>query len=178
MERRNVHPSSTRRAVIVGLASVVAMAGATTPPAPAASKKTRKKTTDISCALTLFATIRQPAATAANFGSAKCSKPFGAGVQQDSSKTTRTSLTAGSFSGPFKMFFDRGAIKGTFTINFVTMLSSAYQITGVTYRGRLTITGGTAAYRRVRGTGTVAGSSPDAVKTVLAYKLKLTGVRR
>ena len=76
------------------------------------------------------------------------------------------------------MFFDRGAIKGTFTINFVTMLSSAYQITGVTYRGTLKITGGSAAYRKVRGTGTIAGSSADAVKTALAYKLKLTGVRR
>jgi len=148
--------------------------------APAASKKQKTKTkkTDISCALTLFATIKQPAPTAANFGSARCSKPFGIGLQQDSSKTTRTSLNAGSFSGPFTMFFKRGTLKGTFTINFVTMLSSVYQITGVIYRGTLKVTGGTAAYRRVRGTGTVAGSSPDAVKTVLAYKLKLTGVRR
>jgi hypothetical protein len=169
---------STRRAAIVSLASVVAMAGATAPAAPAASKQPRKKTTDIACALTLFATIRQPAPTAANFGSAKCSRPFGSGVQQDSSKTIRTSPTAGSFSGPFKMFFDRGTIKGTFTINFVTILSSTYQITGVTYRGTLKVTGGTAAYRKVRGTGTVAGSSPDAVRTALAYRLKLTGVRR
>lgn len=155
------------------MSSLVAAAGAVAPASAAAKKKTK----NISCALTLFATIKQPAPTAANFGSTQCSRPFGSGVQQDSSTTTRTSLTSGSFSGPFKMFFDRGAIKGTFKISFVTMLSASYQITGITYQGTLKITGGTAAYRKVRGTGTVSGSSPDAVKTMLAYKMKLTGVR-
>lgn len=164
-----------RRAVIVAMASVVA-AGATA--GPAGSAATKKKTKNISCALTLFATIKQPATTAANFGRAKCTRPFGTGVQQDSSKTTRMSLTAGSFTGPFKLFFDRGTIRGTFKISFVTTLSAQYQITGVTYQGTLKITGGTAAYRRVRGTGTVAGTSPDAVKTTLAYKMRLTGVPR
>jgi hypothetical protein len=161
-----------RSAVLVGLAGVVAAAGVVAPAGSAATKKTK----NITCALTLFATIKQPAPTAANFGPAKCSRPFGTGVQQDSSKTTRTSLTAGSFTGPFKLFFDRGTIKGTFTIGFVTTLSASYQITGVTYQGTLTITGGTAAFRRVRGTGTVTGSSPDAVKTTLEYKMKLRGV--
>jgi hypothetical protein len=156
------------------MSSVVAAAGAVAPASAAAKKKTKTKT--ISCALTLFATIKQPAPTAANFGSTTCSRPFGRGVQQDSSKTTRTSLTTGSFTGPFKLFFDRGTIKGVFKISFVTTLSASYQITGVTYQGTLNITGGTAAYRKVRGTGTVTGSSPDAVKTTLAYKMKLTGV--
>lgn len=158
--------------MIVALSSVAAAAAG----APAASAQAKKKTKNISCALTLFATIKQPAPTAANFGPAKCSRPFGAGVQQDSSKTTRTSPTTGFFSGPFKLFFDRGTIKGTFRIEFVTTLSAQYQITGVTYKGTLKVTGGTAAYRRVRGTGTVTGTSPDAVETALAYKLKLTGV--
>lgn len=155
------------------MASVVAV-GATAGPAGSAAAK--KKTKSISCALTLFATIKQPAPTAANFGPAKCTRPFGTGVQQDSSKTTRTSLTAGSFTGPIKLFFDRGTIRGTFKIAFVTTLSAQYQITGVTYQGTLKITGGTAAYRRVRGTGTVTGTSPDAVKTTLAYRMKLSGV--
>jgi len=161
----------TRAAVIVGLSIVVAV-GAGAPAAAATARKTR----NVSCALTLFATIEQPAPTAANFGSARCSRPFGTGVQRDSSKTTRTSLTAGRFTGPFKLFFDRGTIRGTFRIRFVTMLSAAYQITGVIYQGTLKITGGTAAYRRVRGTGTIAGTSPDAVRTDLAYRMKLTGV--
>lgn len=165
----------TRTAVIVNLSSVVAIAGAGP---PAVSAQSKKKTKNISCALTLFATIKQPAPTAANFGPAKCSRPFGTGVQQDSSNTTRTSLTTGFFSGPFKLFFDRGTIKGTFRIEFVTMLSAQYQITGVIYKGTLKVRGGTAAYRRVRGTGTVTGTSPDAVKTALEYKLKLTGVPR
>jgi len=165
----------TRTAAVIGLSSVVAATGVTAPAASAAAKRQQAK--EISCALTLFATIKQPAPTAANFGPAKCSKPFGPGVQQDSSTTTRTSLTTGSFSGPFKLFFDRGTIKGRFTISFVTTLSPTNQITGVTYEGTLRVTGGSAAYRRVRGTGTVTGSSPDAVQTTLAYKLKLTGIR-
>jgi hypothetical protein len=163
--------SRTRAAVVVALSIVVAV-GAGAPAASAAARKTR----NVACALTLFATIKQPAPTAANFGSARCSRPFGTGVQRDSSKTTRTSLTAGRFTGPFKLFFDRGTIRGTFRIRFVTMLSAAYQITGVVYRGTLRITGGTAAYRRVRGTGTIVGTSPDAVRTSLSYRMKLTGV--
>jgi hypothetical protein len=164
--------SRTRRTALVALSCVVATAGI----AAAASAAT-KKTKSVTCDLILFATIKQPAPTAANFGSANCGKPFGKGVQQDSSKTTRTSLTSGSFTGPFKLFFDRGTIAGTFTIGFVTTLAPAtYAITGVTYKGTLTITKGTGSYRRVRGTGTVAGTSPDAVKTALQYKLKLRGI--
>jgi hypothetical protein len=162
----------TRHAAIAALSGVVLAAGVIAPAGSAATKKSK----NVTCALTLFATIKQPAPTAANFGPARCSRPFGTGVQQDSSKTTRTSLTAGSFTGPFKLFFDRGTIRGRFRISFVTTLSAAYQITGVTYKGTLKVTGGTAAFRRVRGTGTVTGSSPDAVKTALEYRLKLRGV--
>jgi len=166
----------TQIAAVVGLSSVVAATGVIA--APGASAAAQRKQTNISCALTLFATIKQPAPTAANFGPARCAKPFGTGVQQDSSTTTRASLTTGSFAGPFKLFFDRGTIKGRFRISFVTTLSPANQITGVTYKGTLRITGGSAAYRRVRGTGTVTGESPDAVQTTLAYRLKLTGIPR
>lgn len=45
-----------------------------------------------------------------------------------------------------------------------------------TYTGTPKVTGATAAYRKVRGSGTVTGTNPDAVTTTLAYKLKLTGV--
>jgi hypothetical protein len=162
----------TRSAVIVCLSGAVAATGMFAAGGSGATKKTKT----ITCALTLFATIKQPSPRATNFGPAKCSKPFGTGVQQDSSKTTRTSPTAGSFTGPFKLFFDRGTIRGRFTISFVTTLSASYRITAVTYKGTLKVTGGTAAFRRVRGTGSVAGSSADAVKTTLGYKMKLSGV--
>jgi hypothetical protein len=157
---------------LLALSCVIAATGFAGP-ASSATKKAK----DVTCDLTLFATIKQPAPTAANFGSAKCGRPFGLGVQQDSSKTTRTSLTSGSFTGPFKLFFNQGTISGTFTIGFVTTLAPAtYAITGVTYKGVLKVTKGTGKFRRVRGAGTVAGTSPDAVKTTLQYQLKLTGI--
>gem|GEM_PF-3435416 len=167
--------SRTRGAALVALSCVVATAGVAAPASSATKKK--KKTKNVTCNLVLFATIKQPAPTAANFGSTSCGRPFGTGVQQDSSKTMRTSLTSGSFTGPFKLFFDQGTVSGTFTIGFVTTLAPAtYAITGVTYKGTLKLTKGTGSFRNVRGTGTVAGTSPDAVKTALQYRLRLSGI--
>ena len=124
------------------------------------------KTRTITCKLKLFATIPQPAPTAANFGTTNCGKPFGFGVQKDSSTVTRSSLTTGVFEGPFKMFFDTGTIKGRFRISFVTTLAAAGRagplptIAGVVYTGTVSVTGGTGAWRRIRGSGTVTGHEP------------------
>jgi len=159
--------------VVIGLSSLIAATAVATP----ASAATKKKPQHVTCNLTLFATIKQPAATAANFGSAKCGKHFGTGVQQDSSTVKRTSLVSGTFTGPFRMFFDRGTISGTFSIGFVTMFAPAtYAITGVVYKGTLKVAKGTGAYRNVRGSGTLTGTSPDAVRTTLVYKLELKGL--
>jgi len=162
-----------------GLAALV-LAGAMTAALPAAAPaKTRK----ITCKLDLFATIPQPAPTAANFGTSSCGKPFGFGVQKDSSTVTRSSLTTGVFEGPFKMFFDTGTIKGTFKIAFETTLAPPVPpatlptIAGVVYTGTVAVTGGTGAWRRIRGTGTVTGTSPDAKRTSLTETLTLRGFR-
>ena len=167
-----MHPSiALRRAVLCGATTAVAL---TAGGGPAVAQKAAKK--QVTCRLTLYATIPQPAPTAANFGSARCGLPFGNGVQQDSSTTTRTSPLTGSFTGPFKLFFDRGSLRGTLTISFVTTVDAALHITGVTYKGTLKITGGSARNRKVRGTGTVTGFSPDAFRTDLTEVLTLTGV--
>ena len=162
-----------------GLAALV-LAGAMTAALPAsAPAKTRK----ITCKLDLFATIPQPAPTAANFGTTSCGKPFGFGVQKDSSTVTRSSLTTGVFEGPFKMFFDTGTIKGRFNIAFVTTLAPPVApatlptIAGVVYTGTVTVTGGTGAWRRIRGSGTVTGTSPDAKVTSLTETLTLRGFK-
>lgn len=171
--------SRLRGAGLKGLAALIAAGAIVALPASAAQAKTRK----VVCKLDLFATIPQPAPTAANYGSTKCGKPFGFGVQKDSSVVTRTSLTTGNFTGPFKMFFDTGTIKGTFNIAFVTTLgppvppSPLPTIAGVAYTGTLTVTGGTGAWRRIRGTGTIVGSSPDAKRTSLTETLTLSGFR-
>jgi hypothetical protein len=160
-----------RRTALCGLATI-AVLGAGGGSATAVKTATKQ----ITCKLTLYATIKQPAPTAANFGAANCSAPLRNGVQRDASTTTRTSPLTGSFTGPFKMFFDRGSIHGTFTISFVTTVDAALHITGVTYKGTLKVTGGSARNKRVRGTGTITGFSPDAVKTNLTEVLTLTGV--
>src|SRR3982751_3456503 len=114
-----MHTSSRLRGA--GRKAVVAIiaAGATTMALPAVAPA---KSRTVTCKLKLFATIPQPAPTAANYGSTNCGKPFGFGVQKDSSTVTRSSLTTGVFEGPWKMFFDTGTIKGTFKIAFVTTL--------------------------------------------------------
>jgi len=95
----------------------------------------------------------------------------------------RTSLTTGNFTGPFKMFFDTGTIKGTFNIAFVTTLAPPVPpatlptIAGVAYTGTLRVTGGTGAWRRIRGTGKIVGTSPDAKRTALTETLAPTGFK-
>ena len=171
--------SRLRGAGRTGLVALVAASALTAALPAAAPAKTRK----ITCKLDLFATIPQPAATAANYGSTSCGKPFGFGVQKDSSTVTRSSLTTGVFEGPFKMFFDTGTIKGTFKIAFVTTLAPPVPpatlptIAGVTYTGTVAVTGGTGAWRRIRGKGTVTGTSPDAKRTSLTETLTLSGFR-
>jgi hypothetical protein len=161
------------------------------PPPPAGQPKPKpftphkhkhKRPTHVTCTLNLYAVIKQPAPTAANFGTTRCSAGLGTGVQQDSSTTTRTSPTTGSFTGPFKMFFDQGTIYGTFTISFVTTLEPlatdppSFAIRGVAYTGTLKVTRGSGRYSGVRGSGTLTGTSPDAVQTQLVEKLRLTGL--
>jgi hypothetical protein len=155
------------RSTVVGLSTAFA-ALAIAAPAPAA--------TNITCNLQLVAVIPQPAPTAANVGLTKCDK-LGQGAQTDSSVTTRTSALTGSFTGPFEMKFKKGSLLGTFTINFVTTVGgNPLHITGVTYDGTVTVTGGTGAYAGVTGGGTVTGFSPDAVFTNLTENLTLNGV--
>jgi hypothetical protein len=171
--------SRLRGAGLKGLAALIAAGFVVALPASAAQAKTRK----VVCKLDLFATIPQPAPTAANYGSTNCGKPFGFGVQKDSSTVTATSLTTGVFEGPFKMFFDTGTIKGRFRISYVTTLAPPVApatlptLAGVDYTGTIVVTGGSGAWRRIRGGGTVTGHSPDAKRTSLTEMLTLSGFR-
>jgi hypothetical protein len=177
-----VHPPPRRRLRLLSLSALVAAlsVAALTTVAPAngkiAARAAKTKTKTITCNLTLFAIVPQPAPTAANFGTTTCTKPFGLGVQQDSSVTTRTSPTTGFFTGPFKMFFNDGTIKGTFRIAFKTTLNAAYKIVAVNYTGTLKVRFGTGKFKKVKGSGTLTGISPDLVKSALRYKLRLSGL--
>ncbi len=77
-----------------------------------------------------------------------------AGVERVFFKASPTLLpTAGSVTGTFKQYYDRGTVSGTFSV----------APTGaVTYAGNGTLDSGTGAYRGARGTITrLSCSSPD-----------------
>jgi hypothetical protein len=170
-------PRRTRRAIVGGLSTVIAMVGLAASASAATFGFGSSQPKTVTCNLWLHALITQPAPTAANVGLVRCDNGIGYGAQRDSSVTTRTSPLTGSFTGPFTMYFQDGFLTGTFTIGFVTTVGgNPLHITGVTYNGTVDVTGGTGDYRRVRGGGTVTGFSPDAVDTQLTEKLSLTGL--
>jgi hypothetical protein len=81
---------------------------------------------------------------------------FGKGVQHDTLTVTPTSPTTATVIGPFKQFFDTGTIHGT-----VKLTASATSEGVVTYKGVAELSGGTGAYRHVRGSARVECTSPD-----------------
>jgi hypothetical protein len=121
------------------------------------------------CTLKLIAALPPRTLTAENFGTADCGRPFGTGVQHDSSTVTPTSQRTGTFTGPVKQFFDRGTVSGTFTIAYSVAADG-----GVTYDGTITLTHGTGRYRHINGTGTLKGFSPDAVHSTITETLTFT----
>lgn len=137
---------------------------ATTTTAPARSAAGSKKVT---CKVTLVAT-RASSRSAENFGTLSCSAPLGKGVQHDNARITGTSSTAGAFDdGSLKLFFDTGTLRGTYKTSFTVADKT------VTYDGTLKVSSGTGAFRGVSGTGTITGTSTDAVHSKLTDKLTL-----
>ena len=86
----------------------------TTAPAKPGPKTTTK---NVTCRASLMA-VATPIDKSEHFGILKCSSPFGKGVQHDSSKITRTSQTAGSLTGSFKLFLDSGTLRGSVKMTF------------------------------------------------------------
>jgi hypothetical protein len=111
--------------------------------------------TAVTCALALQ-TLAPPGASGEDFGTVDCPPGFGKGVQHDTLTVTPTSPTTATVTGPFKQFFDHGTIHGT-----VRLTASATPAGVVTYTGVGRISGGTGAYRRVRGSARLECSSSD-----------------
>ena len=110
----------------------------------------------VSCSFDLTATIPpnavsvNPYATSGHHvGSVSCGRPLGSGVDTDvySVALLRT-------SGGYKQYFDKGTIRGSYS------MSGRINATSETLRGTITVTGGTGAFTRASGSGTLSCSKP------------------
>jgi hypothetical protein len=136
------------RFAAVALAATLVVATATAAEAdPATNVK-------VACTLQLQ-TLAPPGSSGEDFGTVDCGS-FGKGVQHDTLAVTATSPTTATVTGPFKQFFDTGTIHGT-----VALTANATSAGVVTYMGMARISGGTGAYKHVRGSAKVECSSPD-----------------
>jgi hypothetical protein len=112
-------------------------------------------------------------ATNENYGKVDCGRPFGKGVQHTPRITvTPTSPNTATGRGSFKRYFDAGTIRGTAKIT-----STADATGAVTYAGTAKLTGGTGAYKKVRGSATFACKSQDrGLHATCTEKLTLTRI--
>ena len=154
-------------ASIATLMAVSAFAIADSAPS---SSKAKKVSEQVTCNLNLIAVKPPRTLYAENFGTVQCTPRLGKGVQHDSSFVTPTSKFAGSYTGPFQMYFETGTVYGHFTISYVTNPTTL----AVTHNGTLQIEGGTGKYKSYRGSGTLTGSSPDAIRTAVTETITLT----
>ena len=150
-----------------GVALIAVLVAITAAAAGAGSAKKVKFT----CTVRLQ-TLATPGASGEDFGTVACTPVFGKGVQHDTITVTPTSQTTATGTGPFKAFFDAGTIHGT------TKLIAGVPSGGVvTYTGTAKFTGGTGAYKHVRGSATSKCSSPDGgTHTTCTTKGTVTGI--
>jgi hypothetical protein len=150
------------RFAAVALAATLVVATATAAGAGPA------KNAEVNCTFHLQ-TLAPPGASGEDFGTIDCAS-FGKGVQHDALTVTPTSPTTATVTGPFKQFFDTGTMHGT-----IKLTASATAAGAVTYTGTAKVSGGTGAYRHVRGSAKVEGSSSDGgTHTTSTAKVTLT----
>ncbi len=154
-------------AVVVGVvaAATPAATSMTSASSESGAKASKKQ---IICRARMVAVL-PPGDSAENYGTVTCTGvAFGPGVQHDTGSAARSSETSASLNGRFKLFFDTGTLRGTYT-------SSVTVTDGVaTYKGTLKVSSGTGAFKGTTGTGTIAGTSRDPGHSTLTERLALT----
>jgi hypothetical protein len=107
-----------------------------------------------SCALKTV-DLNPTAANDEDFGTLKCSGPFGAGVQHNTATLTPSSATAGTLSGRSTLYFSTGSVTAKFAVK--------YTLNGpvITFGGAAKVVGGTGAYKKIKGAAKLQGSSQD-----------------
>ena len=138
------------------LLSGVIAAGVVVVGAAASTAAAKPKATKISCRSTVYYPMpTQPKGLA--FAYENCPKPgAGAGVQSISYNATVSSTGAVTAKLAFKRWSDTGTTHGT-----ASLTGRFTSATTGTIKGPVTITGGTGAYKAVRGKGTTTCSTND-----------------
>ena len=156
-----------RRAVVCAVA--IATVGAVAVGAPAAgAKKQRTVSWTIHLLTQSFPTASAPGE---DFGFVDCSGPFGSGVQHDTFTLTPATATTGTAELRFKAYFDRGTVSGVW--------NATYEFTSATegtFVQTVTWTGGTGAFKHVRGTGSGTGAQSGNQGTI-TQTVAVTGLR-
>jgi hypothetical protein len=135
--------------ITTALAAAIAIgasAGATAKPA---------KATKLNCTLELYAQ-GAPNPSGIHFGVPTCPAPFGKGLHYNSYTVTLTSPGHGTIASRFRNYYADGTVRGTAAMTFV-----ASSPTNISYSGTVTYTGGTAAFRHAKGTGTINCTTTD-----------------
>lgn len=115
------------------------------------------KRTQVRCTATAY-NVAYPKMSGLAFGTLKCSKPFGTGVQKAINKASVVGSNV-DVTGSFRNYFDHGTEFGTLK------LSGKLNGAAVAVSGPVTIKGGTGAYQNIKGTGKVTCTTKDAGKT-------------
>jgi hypothetical protein len=140
----------------------------TTPTTPTPTPKPKAAKKAITCKAAVYAT-RPPASSAEEFGTLSCGTPLGKGLQHNRASVTRNAdSTKGSFSGTVKLYLNTGTVRGTYKSQYTVQNAT------VSYDGTIKISSGTGEFKGVTGTGTLTGSSSNAIKSALREKLALT----
>ncbi len=125
--------------------------------AAADAAKPSAKKVQLSCTATAY-NVDYPQLSGVALAQLQCGKPFGAGVQEARNTTAIVGSTV-NVSGSFKNFFDDGTNSGT------VKMSGPFAAGAITVKGSVTTTGGTGAYRQMKGKGSVTCTTTDTGKT-------------
>ena len=144
---------------IAGVLAGVLVAGASASTAATSSPAVRAAP-KLVCTLTLY--NQTPTKLSGfSFGFIKCSAPFGKGVQSSTYHATVNPKTgAATNRGSYKNWFDTGTVSGTFS------LTGRYNSpTAGTFKGTVTVAGGTGAFVGATGIGKLTCSTTSAGAT-------------
>ncbi len=180
-----------KRICLVGAAMAALLtAGIVTAPAsatPAAKKPTSatKKPvtklepvkTSLTCSLKLVTqipsddtTVTQGAQSGTQDGRAGCGKPLFSGIEQSSFTQDET----GDLTGNFQQWFNAGSLYGTYTLTPAdTGPPTTSSFTNASYTGTMTVTNGTAFFKKVTGTAKLSCTTTDLAHYACTEKLKL-----